>query len=225
MLRILLTSLIFILFTACTTSNILITDNKPPQNEELNISTILQIPVPVRQHGYKNFETEVLTTQEEFDNFITEVKKSKKWEKKQNLIDSLTLSSIDFTKYNLLLYRITESSGSTVLSVDAPKGTHKNIVIIIGRDKPNVATTDMAYYTLAYRVAKSVDDITFDNEIKKNTIKNRYLGLTKDGKVPKDCLAWYDGCNNCGRIGTKGNIVCTERYCIQHDKFQCTKWK
>ena len=225
MLRIFLSTFIFLFFTACTTSSILITDNKPPQNEELSTSTILKIPVPVRQHGYKNFTTTVLTNELELDDFLKKVNNNNTWNKKENFINSLTLTTIDFKKYNLLLYRITESSGSTVLAVDAPTGTHKHIVIGIGRDKPNVGTTDMAYYALAYRVAKSVKDVTFDNGLKKNVIKNKKLTFRKKSEVPKDCLEWFDGCNNCGRVGQEGDVACTEIACTSYEPFKCTKWK
>jgi len=225
MLRIILSIFIFLFFTACTTSNILITGTKPPQNETLSSETILKIPIPVRQQGYKNFKTTVLTNELELDDFLKKVNNNKEWKQKKNFINALTLTSVNFKKYNLLLYRITESSGSNVLAVDVPKGTHKHIVIGIGRDKPNTGTTNMAYYTLAYRVAKSIQDITFDNGIKKDVIKNKSLVFKKKEEVPKNCLEWYDGCNNCGRVGSDGDAVCTDRYCIHHEPFKCTKWK
>ncbi len=176
MLKIIFTSFISLYITAClSTSTILIPPTQP--KPVLSQSTILKIAIPVREYGYRTFDTQVLTTNNEFNNFIEKVKKEKGWNQKENFLSSLTLYPIDFTKYNLLLYRMTESSSSTVLAVDIPKGTDEHIVIEIGRDKPNSGTTDMAYYALAYRVAKSVKDITFDNGIKKHVIKNRALRL------------------------------------------------
>ena len=81
----------------------------------------------------------------------------------------------------------------------------------------------MADYALAYKIKKSVIDITFDNDVKKEIILNNNIQLSSDGKVPRECLAWYDGCNDCGRRGKE--VVCTERYCVHHDKFRCTKWR
>jgi hypothetical protein len=179
MLKLLFSSFIALFFTAClTTSSILLPPTKTP--DVLNKSSILKITIPVREHGYSNFDTQVLTNKSEFENFIATVKKQKSWDKKDNFISSLMLYPIDFEKYNILLYRMTESSGSTVLAVDVPKGNNKHILIEVGRDKPNGGTVDMAYYALAYKVAKSVQDITFDNGVKKHTIKNNSLNTQKN---------------------------------------------
>ncbi|CAA6804672.1 MAG: Unknown protein [uncultured Sulfurovum sp.] len=224
MLRLFLSSLIALFFTAClSTSSILLAETKVP--EKLDESSILQIAIPVREHGYSNFDTQVLSSNFELETFIATVEAQKSWNEKENFLSSLTLLPIDFKEYNLLLYRMTETSGSTVLAVDAPRGTNKHVLIEIGKDKPSMGTADMAYYALAYKVAKSVDDITFDNGIKKHVIKNKALNIQGKANVPKACIEWYDGCNNCGRVGTAGDVVCTERYCIQKGSFKCTKWK
>ena len=224
MLKLLFSSFIALFFTAClTTSSILLPQTQTP--DVLNKSSICKITIPVREHGYNNFNTQVLSSQHKLDNFIATIKKQKSWNKRENFINSLTLFPVDFSKYNILLYRMTESSGSTVLAVDAPKGSDKHVIIKIGRDKPNIGTDDMAYYALAYKVAKHVQDITFDNGIKKHVIKNKALNVQEKSEVPKGCLEWYDGCNDCGRVGTVGDAVCTERYCVHQGEFKCTKWK
>ena len=222
MLRLLLT--FTLLFTACTEKQMVIIDANPKPTE-LSIKTISKITIPVREHGYSNFKTQIIKTKDEFDTFIKNVKEQKNWNKKENFLQSLQLNKIDFTNHNLLLYRITESSSSTVLAVEAPKGDSENITVKIGRDKPNMGTTDMAYYTLAYKVIKSVKTITFDNGTKKDVIKNSTIpaNVNRDN-VPKNCLEWFDGCNNCGRVG--GDIpACTELSCTTYKKFKCTKWK
>ena len=168
MLRLLL--IIALFFTACTEKHMILKDVKPV-SKELSIDVISKITIPVREHGYSNFKTKVIKTKNELNSFISDVKKQSNWNKKENFLQSLLLKEIDFNRYNLLLYRITESSGSTVLAVDVPRGDERNIVIHIGRDKPNMGTTDMAYYTLAYKIKKSVNTITFDNDIKKDVIK------------------------------------------------------
>ncbi|HIP50501.1 MAG TPA: hypothetical protein EYG94_00305 [Campylobacterales bacterium] len=224
MLKLLFSTFIALFFTAClTTSSILLPPTKTP--DVLNKSSILKITIPVREHGYNNFNTQVLSSQEELDNFIATIKKQKSWNKRENFISSLSLLPVDFNKYNILLYRMTESSGSTVLAVEAPKGNNKHVLIKIGRDRPNVGTADIAYYALAYKVAKSVQDITFDNGLKKHVIKNKSLNIQNNVEVPKECLEWYDGCNNCGRVGGGDDAVCTERACYQRGAFKCTKWK
>ena len=223
MLRLFLTTLILLTFTSCTTSNILI--KQPPKKEVLKDSTILKLPVPVRQHGYSNFKTKIITSEDEFNTFLKTVEETKEWKEKQNFIDALKLTPINFKYYNLLLYRMTENSGSTVLAVDAPSGTNRHVIVIIGRDKPDTVTSDMAYYTLAYKLLKSVDDVTFDNGVKKDIIKNYNKSVLKSNNIPKNCEEWYDGCNDCGRVGPDGDVACTERSCIRYEPFKCTKWR
>ncbi len=225
MFKLSLYTLLLFIFTACssTTSTLILTESQKPK--ELTKTTIIQIPIPVREHGYQNFNTQIIGTKEQFHSFIEKVKKEKNWNQKENFISSLTLLPIDFDHYNLLLYRITENSGSTILAIEAPKGDEEHIVIEIGRDQPNFGTADMAYYALAYRVAKGVKDITFDNGLKKDTIKNISPIKEKRSNIPKGCLEWYDGCNDCKWIESDGDAICTERYCIHKGEFKCTKWR
>ncbi len=41
--------------------------------------------------------------------------------------------------------------------------------------------------------------------------------------IPPNCIAWYDGCNDCGRQGE--NILCTMKYCTTYEPFVCKTWK
>ncbi|MBU1667287.1 hypothetical protein KKC13_02645 [bacterium] len=226
MLRLILTSVLILLFTACTHDSVII--DTPKISKALSSDTIANIPIPVREQGYSNFKTQVIKTQTELDNFVESVDQQESWNEKKNFLETLLLKKIDFSYYNLLLYRITESSGSTVLSVDAPTGNAENITIIIGRDEPSMKTSDMAHYALAYKVAKSVTNITFDNGLKKNVIENKTITSkvsTIPTPVPDKCLEWFDGCNNCGRVSDKGIPVCTEKHCESYEEFKCTKWK
>ena len=215
---------IILLFTACNSSSSILI-SQPPAKEVLIQDTIVRLPIPFRANGYNKIKTELYTTKSDFTTFISKVETEKFWnkEEKKNFIGSLKINPIDFTKYNLLIYTMKESSGSTKLTIDPPKGNNAHVEITINREAKEIGTADMAYYALAYKVKKSVIDITFNNGLKKEIILNNNIQLGSDGKVPKECLSWYDGCNNCGRIGK--DVVCTKRYCVHHDKFKCTKWK
>jgi len=225
MLRTIFLSSIILLFTSCIDLNNSIILHPPtPKAKELNSKIIAKIAVPVREHGYSNFQTHVIKTQVSFDDFLRKIKQQEGWNKKENFFNSLLLNPMDFRNYNLLLYRITEGSGSTVLSFDVPKGDNNHVIINIGRNTPEMGTSDMAYYLLAYKVSKNVIDISFDNGIKKSIIINR-TSIHTQNNIPKKCLEWYDGCNSCGRVGTEGEPVCTEMACPTYGKFRCTKWK
>jgi len=217
-------ALLFLL-TACNPSSSIVLKEVPKEViKPLSKSTISQIAIPVRENGYSHFETQVISSQEALSSFLKELKFQDGWNQRENFLESLEIAKIDFSKENLLFYRITESSGSTVLAVDKPIGNEQHVLIKIGRDKPQTSTSDMAHYTLAYKFSKHVEDITFDNGIKKNVIKNNRIKPSVV-KVPKNCIEWFDGCNNCGRVGEEGVPVCTERECYMRGDFKCTKYK
>jgi len=46
----------------------------------------------------------------------------------------------------------------------------------------------------------------------------------KKNIIPKNCIYWYDWCNNCTVKNWK-IISCTKRYCIRHDTPKCLKYK
>ena len=174
MLRTSILLTIIILFTACNpNSSILI--SQLPKKELLSQDTISRLPIPFRAKGYSKILTNLYTTESDFIAFINKVKTEKFWnkEEKKNFIDSLQMNPIDFTKYNLLIYTIKESSGAIKLTIDPPKGDNAHITIIINRDVAQIGRADMAYYALAYKVKKSVIDITFDNGVKKEIILNK----------------------------------------------------
>ena len=224
MLRFFISLTIILLFTACNpSSSILI--SQPPAKKVLSPDTIVRLPIPFKESGYGKIATKLYTSEKDFTTFLEKVKEEKYWQEKEktNFISSLKINPIDFTKYNLLIYTITESSSSNKLTIDPPKGDNAHVIITINRSVPSVKTYDIADYALAYKIKKSVIDITFDNGVKKEIILNNNIQLGSDGKVPKACLAWYDGCNDCSRIGK--DVLCTERYCVHHDKFKCTKWR
>jgi len=222
MLRFIKLFTLSLFLTACAKESILL-ETATPIKDDVHIQTISKITIPVREHGYQHFKTILINSQESFNIFLDKIQKQKNWNQKTNFLSSLKHSNINFKTYNLLLYRITEASGSTILSVDVPKGNKENINIKIEKNTPQIGTADMAYYALAYKISKSVKQITFRYGKEKDIIKNSTP--QKEATVPKDCMEWYDGCNNCGRVGEKGIPVCTERYCIHQGEFKCTKWK
>ena len=197
MLRFFTILTIILFFTACNPNSSIII-SKPPAKEELQHDTIVRLPIPFQANNYSKIKTTLFTTESNFITFISKIKIDKNWnkEKRKNFISSLKINPIDFTKYNLLIYTIQESSDSTKLTIDPPKGDNAHVEIKINRetDKEGSSSTDnnITYYSLAYKVKKSVIDITFDNGLKKDIILNNNIQLkSNDIKVATNRQRYY----------------------------------
>lgn len=222
MLRFILLLLISLFFISCSQDRIVLktVGEKPPK--ELNIKTISRVPIPIQEKGYSNFSTMVITSQKQFNTFISKIHSQKDWSKKDNFLASLKLEKTDFSKQNLLLYRINRASSSDVLLVDTPKGDKKNITITIGEESEETKKENLSYYALAYKVSKSISKVTFKSGIQEEIIKN--TSSESNSKIPESCLEWFDGCNSCSR-GAESIPLCTEKACDTYKAFKCTKWK
>jgi len=186
---------------------------------------IERLDTPFREHGYNNYASKVITSQSDFDRFLTQVANDSDWNNKVDFLDVLQDRNIDFNTHNLLFYRLTETSGSVKLTIHAPSiVAYKKVYIKIDKNAPEggIGTADMAYYALSYEVSKNVETITFDDGGQNVIVENKQ----SDMMVPKNCLAWFDGCNNCSKM-ENNQVVCTKKYCIVHrpEDFRCTKWK
>jgi len=223
MLRFILLSLASLFFISCSQERIVLKTigEKPPK--ELDIKTISKVTIPVKEEGYNNFSTMLITSQEQFNTFVSDVKSQKGWNKKDNFLASLEAQKTDFSQQNLLLYRISRASNSDVLLVHKPKGDKRNITINIGEESKKRVKSDINYYAIAYKVSKSINKITFKNGVQEEVIKNS--ASEAKSKIPESCLEWFDGCNSCGRVGEEGIPVCTEKACDTYKAFKCTKWK
>lgn len=137
---------------------------------DIQQETIRKISTPFREHGYSNFKTTVIDTQNKLDTFISNVKSQSNWNNKKAFLDAIEGQSIDFSRYNLLLYRITEASGSITLTPQKPVIKNDEVSITINRKTPNIGTSDMAYYALAYIVDKNINKVTFETNAVKTII-------------------------------------------------------
>ncbi len=102
LLNLLIVAIISIFFMGCSktieTVNII---KVKPKSKISNM--ILKIPINFTDKGYKNLETKVITKKEELDKFTKEIKSQKGWRKKDNFLDIIEKSKIDFTQDNLLI--------------------------------------------------------------------------------------------------------------------------
>ena len=207
-----------LLFIGCT-------DEPKKSDETNNLSSIAKrINTPFREMGYSQHASKIIVSQAKLDSFLTHIGNESNWNKKTEFLETLQDTPIDFKKYNLLMYRITEGSGSVKLSIDTPtlSSSSKDMIVNIKRDVPSAGTADMAYYALFYKVAKSVERITFKDGTQDVIIANK----ASDVVLPLNCTAWHDGCNECSIMGG-GETSCTERYCIVYrpEDFRCKAWK
>jgi hypothetical protein len=149
--------------------------------KKIKSDLILKIPIHIKDNGYSNFKTKLITEQKELDKFIVDVKSQKKWQRKKNFLNTIDRANIDFSKNNLLFYRISEKSELIVLAVDIPTSIGKNITVVIGKErlkeklKKDIQTKGISEYALAYKVDKSAMDITFTDGDSNRTVVNEKL--------------------------------------------------
>jgi len=215
MKKILLLATLAILFVSCAS------DSKNTNNTVKMQKSIKNITLPFREIGYSQHSSQVIVSKKVFDDFITQIGNGDNWNKKTEVLEALQNANIDFKKNNLIFYRITRGSGSIKLDVDNSNIILNNndITINIKESLPSVGTDDMAYYALAYEVNKTIETITFDNKKQKVIVENK----GSDMIVPKNCTAWFDGCNNCQKV-TGNRTICTARACLVYrpQDFKCT---
>lgn len=213
MTRVSIFFLIMLLFTGCGGSS--------TSPKSIAPSTLIsQLPTPFREHGYSNFNSKIITSQAGLNTFVAQVEQQEGWNQKDIFLQALQAGQIDFTQFNLLLYRLTEPSGSINLTVQTPMYNGDIIYIQIDKTVPQTGTGDMAYYALVYLVNKSIGQIHFDYDGQEVIIENQ----RGDNIVPLNCLSWNDGCNSCQR-DDEGNIACTAMYCEVYNPFICSEWR
>jgi len=202
------------LFTACNSTKPDVTDNTTSEVLE-------RIAIPFREHGYSELPSKIISSQEDLDRFLEVVKRQPHWNNKPAFLKALEAEKIDFSKWNLLLYRMTEGSGSVGLDVQVKQADMYDVIIHIKRTVPQVGTSDMAYYMLAYKVDKLVDIVNFEGGKHAVRVRNKKADLL----VPDNCIAWFDGCNECARL--ENGVSCTEMACLVYrpQDFKCTKWE
>lgn len=129
-------------------------------DNEIQIDDVPILDIPREEHGYSNFDTTLISSQEELDTFLAEKvdDESMGWNKKEEFLAGLNGIAIDFDSESLALIRHTENSGSNQVTFAVSKANNV-IDIDINTTRPEVGTDDMAYYCLAIKVKKEIDHI------------------------------------------------------------------
>jgi hypothetical protein len=130
----------------------------PGQSIDRSGQSFRIIPIPTREHGYGNFPSIVLRSQQDLDSFLTTTSAQIGWNSRQAFEDALRNAEVDFSKEALVLLRHTEGSGAVQVTFETPVLQGRDLVCEI-RGKPFPAgyggTTDMAYYCFAVAVSKA----------------------------------------------------------------------
>ncbi|MES2354610.1 MAG: hypothetical protein V4568_09455 [Pseudomonadota bacterium] len=114
------------------------------------------IPVPTKDHGYSNFQSMIIRSQQELDAVMEALgRKEMGWNNLAGFSKPIQGAAIDFNKEALVLIRHTENSGAVEVAVEQPRMNGLVLVWSIKRKQASgVGTADMAYYGYSVVVLK-----------------------------------------------------------------------
>lgn len=120
----------------------------------------------LRDNAFYELRDQVFESSDELNSFIAQwVEPYGYWNDKSAFLKVLEESSASLDAYNLILYKIVQPSGS--ISVEAakiPTIEGDRVIIDITTTAPPMQTADMAYYMLAYLVAKDIKEVEFRHD-------------------------------------------------------------
>jgi len=176
-------------------------------------AAIQQLPLPTLDHGYTHLTTRVITSSKEYKGFLSVIDAQSKWDHKVAFGITIGKAKINFQKENLLIFRY-RSAWKAVPTMLSSKDS--NVTVGIEESSEKIGAVAQVFF---YKVSKKIKKITFKSKQRIITVKNQKNTLA----VPKECIAWFDGCNHCIRSAT-GRAMCTKRYCKKKTAFRCVKW-
>jgi len=129
-----------------------------------------RIVIPMEEHGYQHFESQVIRSAEELEKLFDSSKDG--WNKREEFEKNLKDVKFDFTKEALVLLRHTEGSGSTKVTFEEPELVGATLKCKVSRSEPEIGTADMAYYAFVLAVKKEkVKEVKFTSHGKTVTLK------------------------------------------------------
>ncbi len=179
---------------------------------------IRTLTLPSIDRGYRHLQTRVITSSDEYTAFLHAIDAQENWDHKVAFGMTIAKAQIDFTKENLLIYRhmVSSFSKAVVPKILSIKENHAVILL----EEQGAKSTGTLYQAFFYTVSKKITQVTFKSKQRVVTVKNSKQTLV----IPKECIAWFDGCNHCIRAAT-GRALCTKRYCKKRGEFCCVKWQ
>jgi len=182
-------------------------------------SMISQLPVPPADSGYANLHTRVISSKQEYKAFLGAIDAQRHWEHKLAFAMQIAKNPIDFEKENLLIYRHSSQHADKILSSRLVSVSDTGMVIEL--DERNSTMPLHGVQLFFYKVSKKLPKVLFKSKKRTVTVKNSNRQVSV---VPRECIAWFDGCNHCIRSST-GKTLCTKRYCKKKGAFSCVKWQ
>ena len=178
---------------------------------------LTQLSLPAADNGYRNLKTRVITTEKEYKAFLSAIDTQRYWEHKVAFGMKVAKAHIDFGKENLLIYRHRSSTAKAATAKIVTVGDTNATIGITTSDKALSSSTAQAFF---YKVSKKILKVRFQSKQRAVTVKN----TKSTAIVPKECIAWFDGCNHCIR-SSHGKPLCTKRYCKEKKPFRCIRWQ
>lgn len=115
------------------------------------------VPIPRQEHGYSNFDSLVIRSAQELDEFFsrTSVAEGIRWNTRDKFEKAIRESRLNFARESLVLLRHTEESGSVKVSFGVQQVKSSVIYCSIHREEPTGrGTADMAHYCFGLAVLK-----------------------------------------------------------------------
>jgi hypothetical protein len=115
------------------------------------------VPIPRQEHGYSNFDSLVIRSAQELDEFFSRrsIAEGMSWNTRDKFEESIRESRLDYARESLVLIRHTEESGSVQVSFGVQQVKSSVLQCSIHREEPTgMGTTDMAYYCFGLAVLK-----------------------------------------------------------------------
>jgi hypothetical protein len=177
-------------------------------------TTIIQLPLPTLDNGYTHLTTRVITSSKEYKGFLSAIDTQSNWDHKVAFGMTIGKAKINFQQENLLIFRY-RSAWKAVPKILSSKDA--NVTVGIEESSEKIGAVAQAFF---YKVSKKIKKITFKSKQRIVIVNNKRNTLA----IPKECIAWFDGCNHCIRSAT-GRAMCTKRYCKKKAAFRCVKWQ
>ena len=136
--------------------------------------------VPAQEHGYGNFKSQVIASQNQFDAFVKLMKTQSGWNERDRFLKVLSEAKLDFANELLVLIRQTEGSSSIRVTFGVPELRGDRLVCPIHREVPRAGDLDMAYYCFAVAVKKG--------KAKQVEVWENLKGRPQEGGHPREIL-------------------------------------